>query len=154
MITSLIFRVSLKGAICPLTGREKRNTTIIIAFLRQVFPQSSIDTTQCITSIFVYNKIQYLVLQGILSGESIDDPALFFPKALNIRLSGRSSDLSRFSEPSHGAWRHSGRYSENPHPASRRDRASQQRVLLRILTAFPFHCNETVSLQHQKLNQR
>jgi hypothetical protein len=26
------------------------------------------------------------------------DPALFFPKALNIRLSGRSSDLSRFSE--------------------------------------------------------
>jgi hypothetical protein len=31
-------------------------------------------------------------------GESINDPALFFPKALNIRLSGRSSDLSRFSE--------------------------------------------------------
>jgi hypothetical protein len=28
----------------------------------------------------------------------MNDPALFFPKALNIRLSGRSSDLSRFSE--------------------------------------------------------
>jgi hypothetical protein len=30
--------------------------------------------------------------------ESIFDPELFFPKALNISLYGRSSDLSRFSE--------------------------------------------------------
>jgi hypothetical protein len=33
-----------------------------------------------------------------LKKESSDDPVLFFPKALNIVLSGRSSDLSRFPE--------------------------------------------------------
>jgi hypothetical protein len=31
------------------------------------------------------------------------------------------------------------------------DRASQQRVLLRILTAFPFHCNDFISSQHQNI---
>jgi hypothetical protein len=30
--------------------------------------------------------------------ESVGDPVLFFPKALNINLYGRSSDLSRFHE--------------------------------------------------------
>jgi len=30
--------------------------------------------------------------------ESVCDPALFFPKAENMALSGRSSDLSRFYE--------------------------------------------------------
>jgi len=30
--------------------------------------------------------------------DSYSDPELFFPKALNIGLSGRSSDLSRFYE--------------------------------------------------------
>jgi len=33
-----------------------------------------------------------------LSKESINDPALFSPKAVNMVLSGRSSDLSRFYE--------------------------------------------------------
>jgi len=72
------------------------------------------------------------------------DPALFFPKALNISLYGRSSDLSRFSEAFPSAdWRTVAGISENHHHENR-DRASQQRVLLRILTAFPFHCNQSV----------
>jgi hypothetical protein len=88
------------------------------------------------------------MLRKTLKWESIFDPAPFFPKALNISLYGRSSDLSRFHEafPSAG-WRTVAGISQNHHRIN--DRASQQRVLLRILTAFPFHCNDNISLQHQ-----
>jgi hypothetical protein len=43
------------------------------------------------------------MLKGKFKRESMYDPVLFFPKALNIKKYGRSSDLSRFYEafPSH-----------------------------------------------------
>jgi len=37
------------------------------------------------------------------------------------------------------------------HHHEERDRASQQRVLLRILTAFPFHRNEKIPSRHQNI---
>jgi len=84
------------------------------------------------------------VQQEKIKVESVYDPALFFPKALNISLYGRSSDLSRFYEafPSRLTGTVAG-ISQNHHHA-KRDQASQQRVLLRILTAFPFHCNQSI----------
>jgi hypothetical protein len=85
--------------------------------------------------------------------ESVRDPALLFPKALNISLYGRSSDLSRFYEAfpflSNGTV---AGISQN-HDHAERDRASQQRVLLRILTAFPFHRNGNIPSRHQNITK-
>jgi hypothetical protein len=49
-------------------------------------------------------------------------------------------------KPSHHTSRDSGRYFIKPSSSLRRDQASQQRVLLRIQTAFPFHCIDFMNI--------
>jgi hypothetical protein len=58
-----------------------------------------------------------------------------------------------FMKPSHNQKRHSGRYFIKPSSRETRDRASQQRVLLRIQTAFPFHYNEKYFIVTPKQNK-
>jgi len=73
----------------------------------------------------------------------MNDPALFFPKALNINLVWQVFWLIPvfWSLPILSTL-DSGRYFTKPSSRITRDRASQQRVLLRIQTAFPFHYND------------
>jgi hypothetical protein len=73
----------------------------------------------------------------------------FFPESCEYRMHGRSSDLSRFLKPSHPPAGEQWQGFKNHHRLN--DRASQQRVLLRILTAFPFHCSDFISPQHQSI---
>ena len=157
IITSFIRTVSFSYDIWALTEMLKRTSiTVTQTFaVRFISEKLSIqkNSIQAKYSISLRDRLRYSAQKGNFKLGISEWSLLFFPKALNIGMYGRSSDLSRFFEafPSRVLGTVAGS-SINHHPAQRRIGHHSSGYCCGFwphslfITVILFHCN-TKTLQ-------
>ncbi len=144
--------LSSRDSLYPCSEAQVVSSCIFcfVVIINPIYKSGVFKITPDFDTLIIASVVRHPGHEEEEGGRIIRWSSAFLPESFErLVLSGRSSDLSRFWKPSHLCLFNGSRQWQVFQNHDRfYDRASQQRVLLRIYTVFPFHCNCLNRLQH------